>query len=328
MHCELVVPGLFCADAGGPRLPALELLLARGRRASLEAEGLEAWLRVAFDLEESPLPAGALTVLAHGGEPTDALWARADPVHLQLMRDRVVFVPGEALAISHDEAQALAAALNGHFAGRLELQALEPGRWCARLAAELDLPAASPLEMAGRGIEPGSRADALLNEVQMVLHEHPVNEAREARGEPALNSVWLWGAGRSPLDVQAQWQSITADEPIALGLARAARIRSAGVPASAEAWLERSPEEGRHLVVLDALRLPLALSDTAGFASVAGQLEKRWFAPLLAALRAGRIGMVSVHVPDSPAGGSFETVRGDLRRFWRRPRPLRETMAR
>jgi len=30
--------------------------------------------------------------------------------------------------------------------------------------------------------------------------------------------------------------------------------------------------------------------------------------------------MLTVQVPD--AGVSFETVRGDLRRFWRRPRPL------
>jgi hypothetical protein len=162
----------------------------------------------------------------------------------------------------------------------------------------------------------------------MVLHEHPVNEAREARGEPALNSVWLWGAGRTPLDAHAEWQSIAADEPIALGLARAARIRSRGVPASAEAWLERSPEEGRHLVVLDALRLPLALADAAAFASGVKKLEEKWFAPLLGALRAGTIGMVSVHLPEPDAGASFETVRGDLRRFWRRARPLRETMAR
>ncbi|MNC97567.1 hypothetical protein D3C83_152660 [compost metagenome] len=49
-------------------------------------------------------------------------------------------------------------------------------------------------------------------------------------------------------------------------------------------------------------------------------LETQWFAPLLAALRGGRIGMLTVQVPD--AGATFETVRGDLRRFWRRPRPL------
>ena len=35
------------------------------------------------------------------------MWARADPVHLQLMRDRVVFVPGAALSISREEADAL-----------------------------------------------------------------------------------------------------------------------------------------------------------------------------------------------------------------------------
>jgi len=43
--------------------------------------------------------------------------------------------------------------------------------------------------------------------------------------------------------------------------------------------------------------------------------------PGVAALRAGRIGMVTVHVPDG-LGASFETIRGDLRRFWRRPRAL------
>ena len=42
--------------------------------------------------------------------------------------------------------------------------------------------------------------------------------------------------------------------------------------------------------------------------------------PDAAALRSGRIGMLTTHVPE--AGASFEILRGDLRRFWRRPRPL------
>jgi hypothetical protein len=32
--------------------------------------------------------------------------------------------------------------------------------------------------------------------------------------------------------------------------------------------------------------------------------------------------MVTVHVPDAARALSVETVRGDLRRFWRRMRPL------
>jgi hypothetical protein len=35
--------------------------------------------------------------------------------------------------------------------------------------------------------------------------------------------------------------------------------------------------------------------------------------------------MITIHVPGT--GATFETVRGDLRRFWRRPRPLAEYAA-
>jgi hypothetical protein len=33
--------------------------------------------------------------------------------------------------------------------------------------------------------------------------------------------------------------------------------------------------------------------------------------------------MVTLRVPDAAGGVSFETIRGDLRRFWRLPRPIR-----
>jgi hypothetical protein len=68
------------------------------------------------------------------------------------------------------------------------------------------------------------------------------------------------------------------------------------------------------------LRGAHALGDAEALAARTLELEKQWFSPLLAALRAGRVGMLTVQVPD--AGASFEIVRGDLRRFWRRARPL------
>jgi hypothetical protein len=37
----------------------------------------------------------------------------------------------------------------------------------------------------------------LQSEAQLVFHTHPVNEAREQRGEPAVNSFWLSGCGRA-----------------------------------------------------------------------------------------------------------------------------------
>jgi len=140
-----------------------------------------------------------------------------------------------------------------------------------------------------------------------------------------VNGVWLWGAGTLPAAARGPWQSVSAGDPALLGLAKAAGMRHHGPDAGAAAWLDRAPEDGRHLLVLDTLRGAQALGDAEALAARLLTLEERWFAPLLAALRAGRIGMLTVHIPD--AGASFETERGDLRRFWRRPRPLSQYAA-
>jgi hypothetical protein len=290
MHCELVVTGLLSGSAE-MRVGALELLLARGRQQRRPARTLEAWLQEVFELEGASFPAGALTVLAAGGDPADARWTRADPVHLRVMRDRVAMV-SEGFGISEDEARTLSEAINRHFAGQLEVSAPEPRYWCARLEGNVAL------------------NDALINEVQMLLHAQPVNETREARGELAINSLSFWGEGRAPARARSRWQSVVADDPAVRGIARLAAARHRPLPRSAQDWLDRLPEDGRHLAVLDARQAPLA------------DLEQHWFAPLLAALRAQRVGMVTVHVPDGAEEVSFETIRGDLRRFWRRAKPI------
>jgi hypothetical protein len=74
--------------------------------------------------------------------------------------------------------------------------------------------------------------------------------------------------------------------------------------------------------VLDQLRAPLALSHAAEYRQRVEALEAAWFTPLLEALKRSRVGMVSVHVPDGAEALSFETIRGDLRRFWRLARAL------
>jgi hypothetical protein len=159
-------------------------------------------------------------------------------------------------------------------------------------------------ELAGKDIDahlPGAPWPALLNEIQMALHEHPVNERREV----PVNSVWLWGAGALPASAAGPWRSVTADEPVALGLARLAGIRHRSPPRTAHAWLAEMPEDGHHLVALEAAH---------------ATLEADWFAPLLAALKSGRIGLLTLHAPE--AGLTFEIARPDLRRFWRRARAV------
>ena len=330
MHCELVIPALFAASEI-PRLPALELLLARGRADHAEPRALEPWLAHAFGIGDEFLPAGALTALAAGEEVAGAVagscWLRADPVHLRVEPGRLTLIPSAGFSLSRGEADELAKSVNLHFAREFTLFAVQPQCWCLRAAEDIALDASAPVELAGQEVDPNlprgpqaSRWHALLNEVQMALHDHPVNLERERRGEPAVNSVWFWGAGRLPNAARGPWHSVTADEMLAAGLARLSNLRHRALPAGASDWLDRTPEEGRHLVVIDMLRGAIALGDARAHADRLYALEERWFTPLLAALRAGRIGMVTVHAPDT--GTSHETVRGDLRRFWRRPRPL------
>jgi 2,3-bisphosphoglycerate-independent phosphoglycerate mutase len=46
---------------------------------------------------------------------------------------------------------------------------------------------------------PGAdRLTALMDRARKVLHDHPVNQARRAKGQPEATSVWFWGQGLRP----------------------------------------------------------------------------------------------------------------------------------
>ena len=150
MHCELLVPGLFAAPPEA-RLPALELLLARGRCTSSGSQTCEAWLHDAFELD-TPLPAGALTLLGAAVDPGADWCLRADPVHLRLMQDRMVLAPAAALHLQRAEAEALCEALSHHFAPQWQVQPVDAGRWVARGAEAIAIEAQPPLELAGRDV--------------------------------------------------------------------------------------------------------------------------------------------------------------------------------
>jgi hypothetical protein len=290
MHCELILSGLLAAHA---RLASLETLVARGRVARGDPQGVAAWLGHACGLDV--MPAGALTA----GEP--GFWVRADPVHYRLLRDRVVVVPADGPDAA--TAEALVATLNRHFGGLHAFRAVSPEAWVMS-GAPAPLEAPSSAEVAGRDfaeVLPAAPWPALLNEIQMALHEHPANEGRAAEA----NGVWLWGAGELPASLAAPWRSMASRDPLARGIARAAGIEHRALPASAPEWLRTLPGEGRHAAWLGTLE---------------AEMDEAWFAPLLDALRSGRLGMLSLRAPE--AGLAVEAVRNDLRRFWRRPRPL------
>ena len=163
---------------------------------------------------------------------------------------------------------------------------------------------------------------ARLNEVQMLLHGHAVNAHRESAGELPVNSIWLWGGGCMQAPAGAPFNALWSADPFARGLAQATHVAAHKLPGNATELLRASAGTGVQLIVLDALCVPDRYGDAYAWRTTLARLEREWFAPLLEALRQERIGMLSLHGLGPKGTLSVETTRGDLRRFWRRVKPL------
>ncbi|MEW5838502.1 MAG: hypothetical protein AB1717_06685 [Pseudomonadota bacterium] len=335
-HLTLFAPGLCAAwrgeGAGLPvaQAPALRRLLARADRLTTLALPFEDALARLFGMPAEVLPWGALGLWGERGERPQDFVLRLDPVHLKLgMTDAIVF-GGASLHLRRDESQEIARALEAHFAERgwrIDVPAAE--RWYLRLteASELDC---TPLSQAlGRdaGLFKPQGRDARrwladITEAQMVLFTHPVNQAREARGFPTINSVWPWGAGSllSPFP-PAQFTAIHANHPLARGLAYAQDL---SVHDLAETLDECAELSGNALIVLDDLLQPLQDGDFDDWQATLEGLEARWFSPLRTALARGRIARLTLET-----GGAARFVCKPAHRWrvWRRERPLEQQCA-
>ena len=341
MRCTLLIPHLFWprgqadAVARGLELPAFTQLLARASAERGSALTPEAWLCQAFEVErQQDWPIAPLTLALDQGAAEDAYWLRADPVHLRITRDRLQLVDASLFDVVGEDAQALVDTLNNHFNQvGIEFHAPHPKRWYVKLPCVPELVTHSISEAAGQDLQPhlprGGDALAwhrIFNEAQMLLHEHPVNEQRQVRGEPAINSVWFWGGGTRCAVRGRHFDAAWSDDAAAIALAAAAGAHAAAVPANAGNWLkEAAPSKGAsdsHLVVLDATAGAVSYQDSAAWRTALENLESHWFAPLRAALRNGALAELTL-VALGDAGSLRFTIRpSDLRKFWRRPRAL------
>jgi hypothetical protein len=325
MHCVLYIPDFFSAEGLPPAdgFAAAETLMARGRRKRIASISPEAWLFGRFGVErQRDWPVAPYTLLADGGAPERHFWMRADPVHLQVGRDSLGLADSAAFEVSRAESEALVDTLNRHFGRAMLFYSTRPARWYVRLEKAPDMQTTPAAAARGAAIDEklpsgpdAMRFHALMNEAQMLLHEHPVNAERETRGEPALNSVWFWGGGVIAAAKDRPFSTVVGDDPLARGLALAAGIPVRALPKDAGSMLADLGEEGVALVVLDTPR-------EAQLRERRAALERDWFGPLLAALKSGRIGMLTLQLCGADSLLEVETVRSDLRYFWRRRKPL------
>ncbi|MBI5625974.1 MAG: hypothetical protein HY935_02050 [Nitrosomonadales bacterium] len=342
--CDLFLPtdiaAEVCADL---RLPALEKMLARGASTGSdpstkplvmsavegsartgEGGSLEALLCVMFGVPCQPdVPIAPISASFDGLD--EGCWIRADPAHLRLQRDQLVLLPD--VEVSTDEAKQLCAALNKYFAGQdMEFYAPHSRRWYVRMDQLPDIETVPLSQAAGRnvrGLLPGGSEAThwhqLFNEAQMLLFAHPVNEAREARGELPINSLWFWGSGCSlAAPLLKVYDSASSDDVLSGMFASAANIPFAG-------WSERwcvGEGSGKQLLVWTGLRSAFRQGDLSAWRDALQDFETGYAQPLWQALRAGKISQLQIDILGGSRVQHIKLDRADAWAFWRRSKPL------
>jgi hypothetical protein len=305
------------ADAAA-RPATLERWIARGDPIPFDATDIESCMQALFDLPRGRgLPAAPLSLLGDGIEPGSAEWLRLDPVHLRADRSRLLLVPLAQGDITPAESEMLQAALEPHFAqSGHALVAGGSQRWYVRSSRPLALHTQPPAACAGALDEQhlpsgadGAAFRRLVTEAQMLLHGLPMNEAREASGKLPVSGFWPWGNGRMPAIGRSRYTHACSDDPLVRGIARASGAEAAALPPDL-AGLAHMPPDAWLLLHCSTANTPLSA------------IERRWIGPLEKRVEAAAVTQLRLLLLLSARSIARSITRRQLRRWWRRTKPL------
>lgn len=152
---------------------------------------------------DGQLPFAARAARADGLDTGDLAVGLVTPAHWHLGTDQVSLIDPAALMLSLDDSRALFDVVTELFTSAgcgFVFGAVD--RWYVLHESLAELPTASLDRVIGRNVDrwlgndPAARQlRRLQSEVQMLLHGHAINAAREARGLLPVNSFWLSGCG-------------------------------------------------------------------------------------------------------------------------------------
>ncbi|HEY8010341.1 MAG TPA: phosphoglycerate mutase [Rudaea sp.] len=308
---------------GHESTPTLLRWLARGDRLAAAQPGRDVVLRECFEFTGTSLPTAALTRSLDASDAPNVLWLRADPVYVMADAVTLRLVACGNLDLSAAEIDGFAQALKPLFGDAgFPLEATRTDRWYLHCAREAKLPTFStPAAALGDDLalhlpegENAQRWRRLLNEVQIVLTQHPLNAQRTRRGLPPVNSLWIWGAGTLPEWVRGDFTQVFSNDEITHALAKLAKIPVSSSLSDALKPIP-SPTAGETAQGDKGTSLLVDLADQHDIAA----LERDWFTPLDTALRERKIDVLHLRFES----GERCTIKPAHRwRFWRRVKPL------
>ncbi len=300
-----------------PRLTALERWMARAVAEPLP-HGWRRALAGTFMPEASSEGGAAAGAAGARPDATCSFWL-ATPVHYLAGLDTLRLHPAGLLATTLEEQCALSADFEQVFQG---------SGWALRVTERRELLLAGPLADGVRsqdparflggvvreGVPQGVGAAAvrrLMSEMEMWLHEHPLNQRRLAAGQLPISGLWLWGGGMACTATPRALPPLYGEDLATEGLWQLASAPSSPRPAQWSALPE--PDTAGAVVIVPVLSGagPEALQ----------QIEHEWVAPLLRyALQSGSKATLLC------ADKRFTLAAGARWRFWRREQPWWEQL--
>lgn len=323
-HLHLIVPAMFLPQEAaqkvhaGLKLAHLEKMLRRAEQSTLAAMTVEQVLCSNF-AADSVAPVRAL---ADGLDVSEGFWLCADPAHLQLQQSQVVLQPD--VECSAEEAAQLCESLNQYFAqDGLTFFAPHAQRWYVCTKEKQDVSMTPLRSAAGRDVKSllpqgvdARRWKSLANEMQMLLHNHPLNQSRMESGQKVINCLWLWGGGTKPF-LQAQVDVIGGDDGLGSSFARAA-----GVP-YASSLTEMLDGQGKWGLWLEAsLGAALQRGDLYAWHDAMQRFEDETASLIWQALNKGALQTLRLDVLSASATQRFVLDRAGCWKLWRSTRPL------
>lgn len=330
---DLFLPQEIAVDAcTGLFVPVLEKMLARGKSKLLPSKAystgtLEEWLCQTFGIaRQLDEPIAPITLITDGMQPGTGYWLRADPVHLQMQRTQLFLHPDVPLNV--DEAAQLCTSLNTHFVAEgLRFFSPHPQRWYLQMERIPDIVTRPLSQVASRNVQTylpkgqdALRWHKVFNEIQMLFFEHAVNQAREARGDLPINSIWLWGGGQAVGQLTRPYKKVCGDSFLAEAFAQAAGIPYQILPDDLTRHIDDNEDD--MLIVWEGLRRPFQQSDLDSWRDSVQCLEKNYIAPLWKVLRNGHIKQLSLNILNAGVVNQFVLTRSAVWKPWRLSKSL------
>jgi hypothetical protein len=328
--------GLASSVPTQPRLPGLARIVRFGRIKALPRgwrSELARWLGRP-ELALLP-PAAVATVAAPRLEqphvPADAFVWFADPIQLAASLTSVHLLPHGLLRLDAATQSELGAAFNAAFAEvGYRLAPTRAGRFLALgplLTGEIATtdPARCLGASLGNALPHGSGAAALRRiaaEIEMWLHEHPLNARRAAARRAPISTLWLWGGGapltremaRSTTDNGPPPVAFFSDDAFVEGLAHLLGAHCAPPRTLAAIGAASKP---RIVVTLELFTAGEADSpDAATPLLTLEAFDREWLAPALEELARGSLARCTLVANDRCASLASR----DRWRLWRRSR--------